>query len=104
MNYKISNHSFELVYLSTFLVMVFFALPYDSFSQEKEDYKTEKPIIDMFKENPASIPLDPRDPTYRTGQMANRILRELLTGMALRETGITDPYYIDPLWEDHGSK
>ena len=44
------------------------------------------------------------DPTYRTGQVANRILREILTGMALREVGITDPNYIDPLWEDHGVK
>ena len=44
------------------------------------------------------------DPTYRTAQVANRILREILTGMALRENGVTDPYYIDPLWEDHGAR
>jgi len=41
------------------------------------------------------------DPTYRSAQIANRILREILTGMALRETGVTDPYYINPLWENH---
>jgi len=42
------------------------------------------------------------DPTYRTAQIANRILREILTGMAMKEKGITNPYYIDPLWEDDG--
>jgi len=41
------------------------------------------------------------DPTYRSAQIANRMLREILTGMALRETGVTDPYYIAPLWENH---
>ena len=51
--------------------------------------------IELVEVNPLT------DPTYRTAQVANRILREILTGMALREKGITDPYYIDPLWEDH---
>ena len=54
--------------------------------------------IELVEVNPLT------DPTYRSAQVANRILRELLTGMALRETGITDPYYIDPLWEDHGAE
>ena len=42
------------------------------------------------------------DPTYRTKQIAVRILREILTGIALRKTGVTDPYYVDPLWADNG--
>jgi len=42
------------------------------------------------------------DPTYRSGQVGVRILREIMTGIALGKLGITDPYYIDPLWKDHG--
>ena len=30
-----------------------------------------------------------------------RILRELMTGVALRKKGITDPYYKDPNWIRH---
>ncbi len=38
------------------------------------------------------------DPTYRSRQVAVRIVRELMTGMALRKNGITDPYYMDKDW------
>ncbi len=43
------------------------------------------------------------DPTYRSRQVAVRILRELMTGVALRKKGITDPYYADPKWIRHDS-
>ena len=43
------------------------------------------------------------DPTYRSRLVAVRILREVLTGIAMRKQGITDPYYVDPLWEDSGA-
>ena len=52
--------------------------------------------IELVEVNPLT------DPTYRSAQVAVRILREILTGMALREQGITDPYYIDELWKEHG--
>ena len=38
------------------------------------------------------------DNTYRSRQVAVRIVRELMTGMALRKKGITDPYYVDEDW------
>ncbi len=41
------------------------------------------------------------DTTYRSRQVAVRILRELMTGVALRKKGITDPYYTDPKWIRH---
>ena len=41
------------------------------------------------------------DTTYRSRQVAVRILRELMTGVALRKRGITDPYYIDMEWIRH---
>jgi hypothetical protein len=34
--------------------------------------------------------------------VAVRILREILTGIAMRKKGITDPYYLDEKWVDHG--
>ncbi len=43
------------------------------------------------------------DTTYRSRQVAVRILRELMTGVALRKKGITDPYYTDPNWIRHKS-
>ncbi len=51
--------------------------------------------IDLVEVNPLI------DPTYRTKLVAVRILRELLTGIAMRELGMTDPMYLDPLWMDH---
>ncbi len=38
------------------------------------------------------------DTTYRSRQVAVRAMREMLTGMAMRKQGITDPFYVDPLW------
>ena len=42
------------------------------------------------------------DPTYRSKLVAARMLREVLTGIAMRKKGITDPYYVDPLWKNSG--
>jgi agmatinase len=33
------------------------------------------------------------DSTYATGLIANRVIREVLTGIAMRKKGITEPYY-----------
>jgi agmatinase len=52
--------------------------------------------VDLVEINPLV------DPTYRSKLVGVRILREILTGIAMREQGITDPYYLDPLWEDNG--
>lgn len=54
--------------------------------------------IDLVEVNPLT------DPTYRSKLVAVRILREMLTGIAMRRKGITDPRYDDPLWTDHGVK
>lgn len=42
------------------------------------------------------------DPTYVTPLVANRCARELLTGMAMRKLGITEPHYLSPETLDHG--
>jgi len=42
------------------------------------------------------------DPTYVTALVANRCMRELLTGIAMRKRGITDPHYLAPEATDHG--
>ncbi len=39
---------------------------------------------------------------YRSKLVALRALREVLTGIAMRKQGITDPFYVDPLWAGHG--
>ncbi len=41
------------------------------------------------------------DPGYTTAQNSDRILRECLTGVAMRKTGKTDPHYLSPLTTDH---
>ena len=41
-----------------------------------------------------------RDPGYVTGLIANRLLRECLTGLAMRKKGLTDPKYFSPLTVD----
>ena len=33
------------------------------------------------------------DMTYQTGLIANRVIREVLTGIAMRKKGITESYY-----------
>lgn len=42
------------------------------------------------------------DPGYTTAQNADRILRECLTGIAMRKRGLTEPHYLSPLTIDHG--
>ena len=42
------------------------------------------------------------DPTYVTPLVANRAVREILTGIAMRKTGLTDPHYLAPEALDHG--
>ena len=42
------------------------------------------------------------DPTYVTPLVANRIAREMITGVAMRKKGITDPHYLAPETIDHG--
>jgi agmatinase len=44
------------------------------------------------------------DPTYVSAMNANRIVRECLTGMAMRKMGLTDKHYLSPLSTDHGQK
>ena len=41
-----------------------------------------------------------RDPTYVSGLVANRVVREALTGMAMRKKGITQTNYLSPLTSD----
>ena len=43
-----------------------------------------------------------RDPTYRTVLYSNRVVRECLTGLALRKKGITEENYLSPLTVDDG--
>ena len=43
-----------------------------------------------------------RDPTYVTGLNANRVVREALTGMAMRKRGLVEPHYLSPLTVDDG--
>jgi agmatinase len=43
------------------------------------------------------------DPTYVSAMNDNRIVRECLTGMAMRKMGLTDSHYLDPLATEHGN-
>lgn len=43
-----------------------------------------------------------RDPTYVSTMNANQIVRECLTGIAMRKKGITEAHYLSPLTEDDG--
>ena len=42
------------------------------------------------------------DPTYVSAMNANRIVREALTGMAMRKMGLTDKHYLSPTTKSHG--
>ncbi len=42
------------------------------------------------------------DPTYVSALNANRVIRECLTGVAMRKQGITEPHYLSPLTSHHG--
>ena len=43
------------------------------------------------------------DPTYVSALYANRIVRECLTGLAMRKRGLTEKYYLSPLTKGHGN-
>ncbi len=42
------------------------------------------------------------DPTHQSPLLANRGAREMLTGVAMRKIGITEPDYLAPGTLDHG--
>ena len=42
------------------------------------------------------------DPTYVWALNANRLVREALTGMAIRKMGLTQKHYLSPLTKDDG--
>lgn len=42
------------------------------------------------------------DPTHVSAMNANRIVRECLTGIAMRKMGLTGKHYLSPLTEHHG--
>ena len=42
------------------------------------------------------------DPTYVSALNANRLVREALTGMAMRKMGLTEKHYLSPLTKDDG--
>lgn len=44
------------------------------------------------------------DPTYVSALNANRIIRECMTGIAMRKKGLTAPHYLSPLSRTHGRK
>ena len=70
-----------LIYLcAIYLSLVF--LPLDGFSQEEPDTTTEKPLIQMMRESPDAIPLDPRDPSREP-----RVLRRDPNDNPKREPG-----------------
>ncbi len=45
-----------------------------------------------------------RDPGYTTVLNANRVVRECLTGLAMRKLGLTGTHYLDPLTVDDGRR
>jgi len=52
---------------------------------------------------PGGAEIDPLvDPTYVSAMNANRIVRECLTGIAMRKLGLTDKHYLSPLTSSHG--
>lgn len=42
------------------------------------------------------------DPTYVSAMNANRIIKECMTGIAIRKKSLTDPHYLSPLTVDDG--
>ncbi len=44
------------------------------------------------------------DPTYVSALNANRLVRECLTGIAMRKKGLTSPHYLSPLTKRHDQK
>lgn len=49
------------------------------------------------------VEISPRlDPTYQSVQVADRLVRECLTGIAMNRKGLTDPHYLSPKTVDDG--
>ena len=44
------------------------------------------------------------DPTYVSALNPNRLIKECLTGIAMRKKGLTDPHYLIPLTKMHGQE
>ncbi len=44
------------------------------------------------------------DPTYVSAMNANRLIRECMTGIAMRKKGLTEKHYLSPLTVDDGRK
>jgi len=42
------------------------------------------------------------DPTYVSAMNANRLIKECMTGLAMRKKGLTSPHYLSPLSKSHG--
>ena len=42
------------------------------------------------------------DPTYVSALNANRLIKECMTGVAMRKKGLTEPHYLSPLTVTHG--
>jgi agmatinase len=42
------------------------------------------------------------DPTYVSKLNANRLIKECMTGIAMRKKGLTEPHYLSPLTKSHG--
>ncbi len=43
------------------------------------------------------------DPTYVSALNANRLIKECMTGIAMRKKGLTEPHYLSPLTEHHNN-
>lgn len=43
------------------------------------------------------------DPTYVSAMNANRLIKECMTGIAMRKKGLTEPHYLSPLSKRHGN-
>jgi agmatinase len=43
------------------------------------------------------------DPTYVSALNANRLIKECMTGMAMRKKGLTEAHYLSPLTKRHGN-
>ena len=59
---RAKNNS-SLLFIYFFLLAFLLAAPFSALAAEEFDPKTEKTLIEIFKENPNAIPLEPRDPT-----------------------------------------
>ena len=57
--------------------------------------------MELVEFNPLA---DPSPRAHVTGMNANRIVREALTGIAMRKKGLTGKHYLSPLSKSHGQK